>query len=246
MKIRNNNLTTMLLGSLILLGMGSSLSACVEDKASLSLSGSVIFEGELDEGPPPVLRCDERSAQPGSVDMYFHAADLNLAQGQALTFNAELTNLLEESNQQIGTDETFPGLYQDQNQIRLTSVTVEYPSELNNFPGGDLADQLLGRPELPLGALIDSGGGGRIMRIYLYEPRAGVDQGRFEEFYTEVVTRSGHGEDTTEAIIPLVARIKFEGKTLSGEKVESNTFDFPVRLCADCELETTPQCLERM
>ncbi|MFW6054088.1 MAG: hypothetical protein ACOC9J_04675, partial [Persicimonas sp.] len=63
--------------SLMLVGLG----ACVDQEPSMSLKGSVAFEGEVEEaeeeGADPVVRC-EAELDPGASDLFFSRAVINI------------------------------------------------------------------------------------------------------------------------------------------------------------------------
>lgn len=234
MKVKGHFRIAALAGSLLLLG----LAGCVEQDVSMSLTGSVVFDGSLDEDSG-LVRCDISSAKPGSVETYFQAADLNLAQPMPLHFTAEIINLLEASNQSASGGDSFPGLAQDQNSIRVTKATIRYPTELNNFAGAGLAEQYLAKSAV-FSAVLQSGRGGAISPFELVSLR---DFGNASAFYDEAIAAAGLPAGTQDAIIPLIAEIQIEGETFSGEMVESNIFQFPINLCKSCELNTTPLCV---
>lgn len=237
MKMNNHIKIALLAGSLLLMG----LAGCVDQDVSMSLAGSVVFEGKFDEDSGE-LRCDMGSAKPGSVDMYFQTADLNLSQSYALHFNAEIINLLEASNQSSSGGQTFPGLAQDQNSIRVTKATIRYPTSLNNFAGAGLAEEYLGKSAV-FSAVLESGKGAAISPFELVSVR---DFGNARAFYDQVMAASGQPAGTKDAIIPLIAEIQIEGETFGGGMVESNVFQFPINLCKECkplEFSTTLRCL---
>ncbi|TDP77498.1 hypothetical protein DFR33_101400 [Bradymonas sediminis] len=237
MKMTQYTKIALLAGSLALVG----LTGCVEQDVSMSLAGSVVYQGEVNEDTGE-LRCDMASAKPGSVEMYFQAADLNLSTPMPLSFNAEIINLLEASNQASSGGETFPGLAQDQNSIRVTKATIRYPASLNNFAGAELADQYLAKSAV-FSAVLQSGKGGAIAPFELVSLR---DFNNAKAFYDAAIAASGLPAGTGDAIIPLIAEIQIEGETFGGEIVESNIFQYPVNLCKDCnpaEFNTTPPCL---
>lgn len=215
-----------------------SLSGCVEQDVSMSLAGSVLFEGDLNEETGE-LRCDTGSAKAGSVEQYFQAGRVNLSQGAPLYFNAEIVNLLDQSNQSSSGGETFPGISKDQNSIRVTKANIRFPASLNNFDGANLAAQYLEKSAV-FSVVIDSGNGAAISIFELMSLR---DFGDITTFYDEAVAAAGLAAGTSDAIIPLVAEIQIEGETFGGETVESNIFQFPIDLCKDCEIDTTPQCV---
>lgn len=234
MKVSNRFRIAALAGSLLLVG----LAGCVEQDVSMSLTGSVVYEGTLDEDSGMVL-CDITSAKPGSVETYFQAADLNLSQPSPLHFTAEIINLLEASNQSASGGDSFPGLAQDQNSIRVTKATIRYPAALNNFAGAALAEKYLAKSAV-FSAVLQSGRGGAISPFELVSLR---DFGNANAFYDEAIAEAGLPAGTQDAIIPLIAEIQIEGETFGGELVESNIFQFPINLCKACEIHTTPRCV---
>lgn len=238
MKMNTHIKIAVLAGSLLLMG----LAGCVEQDVSMSLAGSVAFEGKIDDDGN--LQCDMGSAKPGSVDMYFQSADLNLSQSYALNFNAEIVNLLEASNQSSSGGTTFPGLAQDQNSIRVTKATINYPRSLNNFAGAEYAEQYLAKSAV-FSAVLDSGKGAAISPFELVSVR---DFGDARKFYDLAIEASGLPAGTGDAIIPLIAELQIEGETFGGEMVESNIFQFPVNLCKECnsqEFTTTLPCIPK-
>lgn len=229
---------------LLLASCGVGLVGCVEQEVSMALSGSVVYEGKLVEGEDSAgnkvtgLVCDMGSVKPGSADVFFHQGDLNLSQDDPLYFTAQIMNLLEPSNQKTGTQESFPGLAQDQNSIHVTKITVSYPESLNGAVGG-LAESYLAKTEL-FSALLKSSGGGVVGHFPLISKREFANA---RALYEEAIARAGLAAGTQDAIIPLVAEIQVEGETFDGQVVESNIFRFPVNLCKSCELVTTPLCV---
>jgi hypothetical protein len=236
MNTKHKNLA-FLAGSLLLMGLGAGLTGCVEQEVSMSLAGSVAYEGSIDEETGELV-CDQTSAQPGSVEIYFTSANLDLSEGRPLVFNAEIVNLLESSSQGAG-GETFPGIRQDQNSITVTKATISFPAELNDFAGAGLAETYLKKTEL-FTAVLESSGGAAIVTFPLIGSR---QFGAARTFYEEALAAAGLDPATQDAIIPLVAEIQIEGQTFGGQVVESNAFQFPVSLCMNCELATTPICI---
>ncbi|MFP4596927.1 MAG: hypothetical protein ACLFVJ_01670 [Persicimonas sp.] len=239
--------------SLMLVGLG----ACVDQEPSMSLKGSVAFEGEVEEaeeeGADPVVRC-EAELDPGASDLFFSRAVINIDhlrnEGQVgpptggsghpwFEFYAEIVNLLEESTQVGaggGSEGNFQGLSNDQNYIMLTGATVRFPSELNQFNGAEFAEALE-KKEL-FSMLLESNGGATIVSFPIIGPR---EIGALEAFH-DAATEAEFGSPDPEAVVPLVAEITIEGETFSGKEVESNKFQFPIDVCQSCEFRTTPTC----
>lgn len=235
-----------LVALLLLAGSGAGLVGCVDQEVSMSLEGSVIYEGKVEEETDAegnvfsFLKCDFGSVKPGSADSFFPRGNLDLSEGAPLHFTAQIINLLEPSNQKTGTQETFPGLSQDQNTIHITKATISYPESLNGAVGG-LAESYLAKTELVSGLLTSSGGA----FIGSFPLISGREFANARALYEEAVARAGLSAGTQDAIIPLVAEIQIEGETFDGQVVESNVFRFPVNLCKSCELATTPLCEEK-
>lgn len=248
MKILKTSMT-LLASSLLLVG----LSGCVDQEPSMSLRGSVLFEGSVDDNGQ--VTCDITSAQPGSVQNWNSRANVDLGElenaGVGYLFWADVTNLLEQSTQ-VGSGggggDNFQGLREDQNYIMVTGATVRFPADLNQFAGAKFA-QSLEKKEL-FSSVIDSGGGGAILSVPIIGPRQVSD---FQDFYRDALTASNiDPAANADSIIPLVAEIQIEGETFSGRQVESNKFQFPINLCLDCPppsedepdpFQTTGYCL---
>jgi hypothetical protein len=228
------------------------LGACVDQEPSMSLKGSVAFEGEVEEEDGVEIFTCEAELDPGSASQYYTRASIDIEQlgtvGQIgppdgahrwFEFYANITNLLEQStNVGAGSgDGNFPGLSNDQNAIMITGATVRFPDELNKFKGAEFAKELE-KKEL-FSMVVDSGGGAAIVGFPLFGQR---ELAKLALFHTQAVT-AATGSDDPEAIVPLVAEIQIEGETFSGQVVESNKFRFPVDLCRSCEIDVTPTCV---
>jgi hypothetical protein len=230
--------------SALLVGLAS---GCVEQEPSMVLTGSLQFEGEVDEEG---LTC-EVSFDPNSVDSVTTRGQVDILElesfGQegppfetatrhpSFIFWAGVENLLEESTQVGagggGSGDNFQGLKEDQNSIMITGATVRYPSDLNKFKGAEFATELE-KKEL-FSTVVPSAGGTAILQFPIFGQR---EIGKLKTFYAAAVEASPNVPAGTEdAIIPLIAEIQLEGETFSGQEVESNRFQFPIDVCLSCD-----------
>jgi hypothetical protein len=225
--------------------LAATVSACVEQEPSMSLEGSVLYEGTLEDGVPVC----ETTADPESVEHFSSRGQLDIWElenwGQfgpdggnsSFVFNAAILNLLEESTQVGagggGGGDNFQGLKADQNSIMITGATVRFPGELNKFDGSEFASNLE-KKEL-FTAVLDSNGGGALVGFPIFGTR---EISKLKAFYRDAIEASPNVAGGTEdAIIPLIAEIQIEGETFSGREVESNKFQYPIDICLDCTPE---------
>lgn len=237
---------------------GVSMTACVDQQPSLVMTGSSI--GEYD---PDTRTCTfsvdlsdtQKIATAGFVDL----KDL-LAKGQPIAvpadpdepvfygdqgvyvFTAIYENRLVDSRT-VGSESSggsgggFQNLSNDQSDIIVTSATVSFPASSNTFnidgnvvsfatrSGNEVERERL------FSMLVSSGSGSAMTHIPLINgPREAED---FRAFLDQV---------PADEPLTFIAEIQLKGKTLSGKAVESNLFEYPVQVCADCKRSSMPMC----
>lgn len=237
-----------------------SLTGCVDEEPSMLVNGSVLFEGTYEED---VLVC-EATVDPSSIDRVSPRGRINIEQlkntGQfgppfdsanatgghrSFVFWAGIENRLEDSRQVGasggggGGQGGFEGLNLDANFIQVTGAKVEFPSDLNDFTGGGAASALNKTERFSV--VLESGGGAQVIYFPIVSSR---EIAKLEAVYQEAVTAATQNYNP-KAIVPLIAEITIIGRTFSGDEVESNKFQFPIDVCAECdpaEFPTTGTC----
>lgn len=208
------------------------LCGCVDQEPSLSLRGSVVYEGEV---AGTSLRCDFFSEEPGSVENYFTHANIDIQEtlefGQPggssgeFLFSAEMENHLSQSDQ-VGAgagDDEFEGLRVDQNTIMVTRADINFPEDLNDFDGADILQDL--EKEELFTAVVESNGGAAIVKFPLF---TASELGDLAAIHESLVG------DSPQSAIRITAEIQLHGETYSGKEVESNRFEYPISVCRSC------------
>lgn len=237
---------------------GVSMTACVEQQPSIVMTGSIIGEYDVDTGSCSYnldISDTQKIATAGFVDL----KEL-LAKGQPIAlpldpalpasygasgvymFTAVYENRLVDSRS-VGSESSggsgggFQNLANNQSDVMITSATVSFPASSNTFnidgnvvsfatrSGNEVERERL------FSMLVSSGNGTALTHIPLINgPREAED---FREFLSQVPANEP---------LTFIAEIQLKGKTLSGKKVESNVFEFPVQVCADCGRTSLPMC----
>lgn len=237
---------------------GVSMMACVEQQPSIVMTGSSI--GEYDaEARSCSYNLDLSDTQQIATAGFVDLKDL-LANGQPIAlpssleedavygppgvfnFTAIYENRLVDSRS-VGSESSggsgggFQNLTNDQSDVMITSATVSFPASSNTFNidgnvvsfatrSGDEVER-----ERLFSMLVASGSGTAMTHIPLINgPREAED---FRAFLSQVPASEP---------LTFIAEIQLKGKTLSGKKVESNLFEFPVQVCADCGRSSMAMC----
>ena len=258
------------LASLLLLAFGST--GCVDQEPSMQLSGSILFQGSVNQQEEETtIECDVE-VDPTSIESFSTRGSIDITdfiddgKGQfgppfptdvstttisqspthnSFVFWAAIQNRLADSTEvgaegQGGGSGGYTGLELDQNAIQVTSAEIEFPSDLNSFPGGGGAADRLNKT-VNFSAVIPSSGGGAVVHFPIFTDRE--IRADLKPFYDGVV--SGQQD-----IVPLVAEIQIKGETFAGTKVESNKLRFPIDICGSCDpgqgggdqFTTSPTC----
>ena len=236
-----------------------SLTGCVEEEPSMLVNGSVLFEGTIEDD---VLIC-EATVDPSSIDRVSPRGRINIEElknsGQfgppfdsanatgghrSFVFWAGIENRLEDSRQVGaagggGGQGGYEGLNLDANYIQVTGAKIEFPENLNDFPGGEFASELNKTERFSV--VLESAGGAQVVNFPIVSSR---EIAKLEEVYQLAVTAATRNYNP-KAIVPLIAEITIIGRTFSGDEVESNKFQYPIDVCAECspdEFPTTGTC----
>lgn len=115
----------------------------------------------------------------------------------------------------------FEGLHLNTNDIHLRNLRIRFPDS-----SASALEQ-----EIRLATLVESGGGGATVTFTLLDRSDGdVLDAVYEQ-------ESGDGNAAT-----ITAEFVMKGETLGEREVESNRFEFPIRLCKGEQCATTPRC----
>jgi hypothetical protein len=253
MKLRTMGLALVFGSTIALGGMG-----CVDESPSILLNGSFALTGSVDNQgteaePVMVLNCGDLPSDVTSGS-FWSKGQINIAQlkecGQfcgfgggfgpgggrnTFTYIAGASNLLPDSRT-VGGRGGQPGLYLDQNNITVKEAVITFPSALNTFslqPGVDIAFPTLVHTRL-MSAYMGSGGGTYFGGVDIIASAG--ELANFEGFLREVLNIR------TEPVT-FIAEIQLRGKSQAGTTVESNKVQFPIDICVNCDIATTPICV---
>ncbi len=157
------------------------------------------------------------------------------------TFRAVFENRLFDSRSvgatSGGTGGGFEGLRLDKNDIIIDSATVDFASDANTFTVGDQVASFPGMTRERLTTmLVQSGDGVASMDVPIINGE--LEREAFQEFLREGL---GVADDQ---FVTFVVDIQLHGETVGGTEVESNTYSFPIEMCANCTTATNGLCEE--
>ena len=246
------------MGLALAMGMALTLgSGCMDETPSILLNGSFVLQGTIsEEGPEDepfeILNCGD---YPGDVasGTTWAKGQINLTNlkrcGQAcgvdgvigpgggpntFTFIAGMMNKLPDSRT-VGGRAGTSGAYLDQNNVWVREALVSFPPELNTFfhDGQERVLPELGIPPRLMSAYLSSGGGTVGTGIPIIA--SSTEVANIEGFLREDL--GIRNEPVT-----FIAEIQVQGKSDAGTTIESNRFHFPIDICVNCEMMTTPIC----
>ncbi len=220
---------------------------CVDQQPSLVMQGSVVgnFDEEIGGCEYNLDFSDTRLL---NTSGFINLADFEngqpIAPGEARLgagryfFSAIFENRLVDSRN-VGAEGSggsgggFDGLYQNSNDIQVTSATVTLREDANTFR---INNQNVAFPDLSrerlFTMLVQTNQGTGLVNIPLLNgPR---DAQVFEEFLASTVP--------ADEPLTFIVEIQLHGETLAGNRVESNRFEYPLQICRDCGIATTPLC----
>ena len=228
---------------------GASLTACVDQQASILMKGSVVGDAEeegflcsynMDMDAPGLVYTQ------GFVDLESLSTigqprtplEGSVGAANVYEFAAMYQNQLVDSRQ-VGAEGGggggggFSNLPLNQNDVIVTSATVTFPADDNTFgfAGGAAALEDV-EYERVFSMLVRSGGGVGVNNIPLINGQQEADL--FRDFLT--------ANSVTSRPLTFVAEIQLQGETMAGNDVESNIFRFPIQICVDCGARTQPLC----
>lgn len=242
--------------------------ACVDEQPSILLEGSLVMEGTLEGGDSengvlPSLVCKTLSGNIQGSKTFFSRGHIDLAglkrplgqdssysdatsgvlgswgQQNVFSYVAGFHNRLPNSNNvgaQSGSGSGgFQGMHLDSNVIQTSGAVVRFSSDSNTF---QTASGEVSFPEFEefrsFSAMISSENGWAGLPIPILDGAGEV--ALFENFLrNELGNPAGP--------VSFMAEIQVKGKTLAGTEVESNIIRYPIDICVDCGMGSTPTCV---
>jgi hypothetical protein len=252
MKLKQMSMA-LILGSTLALGS----SACVKESPSILLNGSFALTGsvtteEIDGVSVSFLTCKDLPSDVTSGN-FWSKGQINIQLlkecGQfcgydgvisgigglpnTFTFMAGAQNLLPDSRS-VGTRGGTE--YLDGNHIWVREALISFPPELNTFSvdGGDLPFDTFEPTSRLMSAYLNSGGGAFFGGINVIATAGELRL--FEDFLRNELNIRNEP-------VTFIAEIQLKGKSQAGTKVESNTVQFPIDICLNCNMMVTPLCV---
>lgn len=132
-----------------------------------------------------------------------------------------------------GSGGGFDNMFQDSNDIQVTSATVTFREDSNTFRinNEDVAFPDLSRERL-FTMLVGSNQGTGLVNIPILNGTR--DAADFQAFL-------GANVPANEPLT-FIVEIQLQGKTLAGNRVESNIFEYPLQICSNCSIPTNSLC----
>jgi hypothetical protein len=223
------------------------MAGCVDQQPSIVMQGSVVGNFSAESGGCE-YSLDFSDTRVLSTSGFINLADFDDGQPLAVGgpgvgagvyyFTAIFENRLVDSRN-VGAEGSggsgggWDGLYQNTNDILVTSATVTFHEDANTFRinSENVAFPDLSRERL-FSLLVQSNQGTALVNIpILNGPR---DAAVFDEFLG--------GSVPDDEPLTFIVEIQLHGETLAGNAVESNLFQFPLQVCRACGVQTQPLC----
>ena len=223
-ELRMKRILVALMGASIFLGA----SACADPETSIIVTGHKPLEGteeELEDGSVIVTDCQAPTTLTGGIT--FYNVFVNLSDPVTESFGFELGFLME--NRLVDSSSYAP-IGHDDNQ-RLDQNHIEVQGYEFNFDGGISVGG--GDLRLESTGLLTTDGQ-LFSRVLLISPED------VNEWRASHSAASG-GQDN--AIVPTFIEAQVKGRTVGGDKVESNILTIPVEVCDGCNRPSTPICV---
>ena len=233
----------------LLAAMALGLAAgCVDQQPSLVMQGSVVGTFNEDTGGCD-YNLDFSDTRLLNASGFINLADFTTS-GQPLVaggpgvgpgvyyFTAIFENRLVDSRNVGaegggGSGGGFDNMFQDTNDIQVTSASVTFREDSNTFRinNENVAFPDVSRERL-FTMLVGSNQGTGVVNIPILNGTR--DAADFEAFL-------GANVPATEPLT-FIVEIQLHGKTLAGNRVESNIFEYPLQICSNCAIGTAPLC----
>lgn len=241
--------------------------ACVDEQPSMLLEGSLHLDGTLEKGDaatgvPPTLTCKSIVGGATGVKSLFARGQVDLAQikrpggqdssatgslivngsyGRQNQFNFiggfynRLPNSGSVGAQSGGGGGGFQNMNLDSNGIQTSGAIVRFLSDSNTFQTTAGEVKFPGFEEFRyFSASLSSENGWAGLPIPILDGAGEI--AIFENFLkNELGNPAGP--------VSFMVEIQIKGKSIAGTEVESNIIRFPLDICVDCNMPSTPTCV---
>ncbi len=243
--------------------------ACVDEQPSMLLEGSLHLDGTLEKGDtekgvPASLNCKSIVGGATGAKSFFARGQVDLAQikraggqdapgagtlvvngsfGRQNQFNFvggfynRLPNSGSVGAQSGGGGGGFQNMNLDSNGIQTSGAVVRYLSENNTFQTAAGEVQFPGFEEFRyFSASLSSENGWAGLPIPILDGAGEI--AIFENFLkNELGNPAGP--------VSFMVEIQIKGKSIAGTEVESNIIRYPLDICVDCNMQSTPTCVAK-
>lgn len=229
-----------------------STQACVDDSASLLLSGPYIAEGQIEEQDGMTSFTCEFEANEEAQTVAAGVIDLErLDRIGQFPFNSTLVEnygtgsfvlAMGVQNRLGGSNAVDPtGLRSNTNDVLVDGFEISWRSAGGEdviYNPGPTAGVGCGGPGFrSISTKVSSAGAARIIYVPLLSSRVATDGGRGNELgcLRGQLAAAFPGADLAVAPQLVQVHIRAVGETLDGQNVESDTYVFPISVCDGCE-----------
>ncbi len=243
--------------------------ACVDEQPSIMLEGSLYLDGTLekgdaDKGTSTTLNCKSIVGGATGAKALFARGQIDLsgikraggqdssADGKLLVngslgrqnqyifvggFYNRLPNSKSVGAQSGGGGGGFQNMNLDSNGIQTSGAIVRFLSENNTFQTAAGEVQFPGFEEFRyFSASLDSENGWAGLPIPILDGAGEI--AIFENFLK-------NGLGNPQGPVSFMVEIQIKGKSIAGTEVESNIIRYPLDICVDCNMQSTPTCVAK-